>query len=93
MKMNSVEMPTQRRRDFFAYIFYTQSRIQQAAIYGCKNIISHARNHKTDESLDYIALWNASMLQQSEIVEAMAAKQMKRDGNYAPLPARKLVRD
>ena len=65
----------------------------QLAIYGCKNIISHARDHKTDESLDYIALWNASMLQQSEIMEAMAAKQMKRDGNYAPLPARKLVRE
>ena len=63
----------------------------QIAVYGCKNIITYSRDHTTTESLDYIGLWNASMLQQSEIMEAMAAKQMKRDGNFAPLPAIKKV--
>ena len=56
------------------------------AIYGCKRIIKHARDHKTEETLDYIGIWNASMLKQSEIMEAMMAKQQKREAQYAPLP-------
>ena len=43
------------------------------AIYGSKRIINFARDHSTSDTLDYIGIWNASMLQQDEIVEAMNA--------------------
>ena len=56
------------------------------AVHGAKQIITYARDHSTQDSLKQIGLWNASMLSQSEIMEAMMAKQMKKEGNFAPLP-------
>lgn len=57
------------------------------AIYGSKRIINYARDHGTADSLDYIGLWNASMLQPTEIKEAFAAAAEKRDGDFAELPS------
>ena len=59
------------------------------AVYGCKRIITYARDHSTQETLDNIAVWNMSMLIPSEMMEAMQAKMQKRDGNYMDLPKRK----
>lgn len=56
------------------------------AVHGCKDIITYARDHTTAETLDRIALWNASMLQPSELMAAMAAKQTGQPGQFAPLP-------
>ena len=56
------------------------------AVHGAKQIITYARDHSTQDSLKQIGLWNASMLNQSEIMEAMMSKQMKKEGNFAPLP-------
>lgn len=56
------------------------------AVYGCKRMINYARDHSTADGLDYIAIWNASMLQLDEIQEAMAANAEKRPGDFAPLP-------
>ncbi len=61
------------------------------AIYGLKNIVTYARDHTTADTLDYIGLWNASMLQQSEVMEAMGAKQSNKPGNFAPLPRLKKI--
>lgn len=63
------------------------------AVHGCKNIITYARDHNTQDTLDYIGLWNASMLQGSEIMAAMIAKQNKQTGNFAPLPPLKKLTD
>ncbi len=60
------------------------------AISGCKRIINYSRDHSTQDSLDYIRLWNASHLQFEEIAEAMMAKAQNRPGNFVELPA---VRD
>ena len=57
------------------------------AVYGSKKIINHSRDHSTADSLDYISLWNASMLQPDEISEAFAAAQEEREGNFVDLPA------
>ncbi|MDD9895567.1 MAG: crotonase/enoyl-CoA hydratase family protein [Gammaproteobacteria bacterium] len=57
------------------------------AIYGSKRIINYARDHNTKDTLDYIGIWNASMLQQDEIKEAMTATSEKRDGEFVELPA------
>ena len=40
------------------------------AVYGCKRIISYSRDHSTADSLDNIAIWNMSMLNPSEMMEA-----------------------
>jgi enoyl-CoA hydratase len=56
------------------------------AVYGCKRMINYARDHTTADGLDYIGIWNASMLQPEEMAEAMTANREKRAGNFADLP-------
>ncbi len=56
------------------------------AVYGCKRMINYARDHSTADGLDYIGIWNASMLQPEEMVEAMTANAQKREGDFVDLP-------
>jgi enoyl-CoA hydratase len=56
------------------------------AIYGCKRMINYSRDHNTADGLDYIGIWNASMLQPEEMVEAIMANSAKRPGNFVDLP-------
>lgn len=58
------------------------------AVAGCKRMINFARDHSTADGLDYIAIWNASMLKVEEIQEALAANSEDRAGNFVPLPPR-----
>ncbi len=59
------------------------------AVYGCKKMINYARDHSTDDGLDYIAIWNASHLKLEEIQEAMMSNAEKRPGNFVDLPIKK----
>lgn len=56
------------------------------AVYGCKRMINYARDHSTGDGLDYIGIWNASMLQPEEMVEAISANAEKRQGDFVDLP-------
>lgn len=56
------------------------------AIYGCKRMITYARDHNTADALDYVGVWNASMLQPSEMVEAITARAQKREAKFVDLP-------
>ena len=56
------------------------------AVYGCKRMITYSHDHSTSDSLDYIAIWNASMLQIPEMQEAMKANSEKREGDFVELP-------
>ena len=56
------------------------------AVYGCKRMITYARDHNTADGLDYIGVWNMSMLQPSEMAEAITARAQKRAPNYVDLP-------
>ena len=58
------------------------------AVYGCKHMINYSKDHTTADTLDYIAIWNASFLQSQEMQEAMTANAEKRPGDFAPLPGR-----
>ena len=49
-------------------------------------MITYARDHNTADGLDYIGVWNASMLHPSEMLEAITARAEKRDGEFADLP-------
>ncbi len=59
------------------------------AVYGCKQMINYARDHNTSDGLDYISIWNASMLQPDEMAEAITANREKRPGDFADLPPRR----
>ncbi|MBN1614712.1 MAG: enoyl-CoA hydratase/isomerase family protein, partial [Deltaproteobacteria bacterium] len=55
-------------------------------LYGCKRMINYARDHRTADGLDYIGIWNASMLQPEEMMEAIMANAAKRPGDFVDLP-------
>ena len=56
------------------------------AVFGSKRMINYARDHSTADGLDYIAIWNASMLQPAEMQEAMTANAEQRPGDFVDLP-------
>ena len=60
-----------------------------SAVYGSKRIITYGRDHSTKEALDQIGVWNMSMLNPAEMMEAMAAKAQKRTPNYPDLPKKR----
>ena len=57
-----------------------------AAVYGCKKVIDFSRDHTIDEGLEWINMWNASMLSQSELMEGFQSYKSKKEGNFAELP-------
>ena len=56
------------------------------AVYGSKKIITYSRDHDTKDTLNFIRIWNASMLQRDEIAEAITANSEKREGQFTELP-------
>ena len=56
------------------------------AVYGCKRMAIYSRDHSTAAALDYISIWNASMLQRDEILEAIRAGRENRPDEFAELP-------
>lgn len=59
------------------------------AVYGSKRMINYARDHSTEDALDYISIWNTSMMNSEEILEAINAKGEKRPGEFVDLPRRR----
>jgi enoyl-CoA hydratase len=55
------------------------------AVWGSKEMLNYARDHAIADGLDYIATWQAGMYHPSDMAEAFAAKQEKRDAEYADL--------
>lgn len=52
------------------------------AVQGCKEMINYTRDHSVEDSLNYVATWNAGMLLSNDLLEAMAAAQQKRPGQF-----------
>lgn len=55
------------------------------AVTGCKRMINYARDHSTADTLDYIGLWNASMLRTEDIKESYIAKSERRAPQFDDL--------
>jgi enoyl-CoA hydratase len=55
-------------------------------------MINYARDHSTADGLDYISIWNSSMANNPEIMEALTAKQEGRPADFVDLPARRTHR-
>ena len=49
------------------------------AISGIKEVINYSRDHTVDESLNYVALWNAAMKYEDDLKETFIAKMEKRE--------------
>ncbi len=55
------------------------------AVTGSKVLINYGRDHSTADTLDYVGLWNASMLSGPHMQEAFSAKMEKRAPVYPDL--------
>ena len=52
------------------------------AIAGTKRMISYMRDHSVDDGLEYVATWNAAMLQSSDLRLAMTAHMTKQKPEF-----------
>ncbi|MDZ5603881.1 crotonase/enoyl-CoA hydratase family protein [Pseudomonas sp. RP23018S] len=53
------------------------------AVAGTKAMLGYMRDHRVDDGLDYIATWNAAMLQSEDLRIAMAAHMSKQAPTFA----------
>ncbi|MGX1127002.1 crotonase/enoyl-CoA hydratase family protein [Pseudomonas sp. HLS-6 TE3448] len=53
------------------------------AVAGTKEMLSYMRDHRIDDGLEYIATWNAAMLQSTDLRVAMAAHMSKQKPEFA----------
>nr|WP_269805672.1 crotonase/enoyl-CoA hydratase family protein [Pseudomonas putida] len=53
------------------------------AVAGTKEMLSYMRDHRIDDGLDYIATWNAAMLQSEDLRVAVAAHMSKQKPTFA----------
>ncbi len=53
------------------------------AIRGTKEMIGYARDHRVEDGLEYIATWNAAMLQSADLQTAMMAHMSKKNPEFA----------
>ena len=56
---------------------------------GSKRMINYARDHSTADALDYISIWNTSMMNSGEIMEAITARAEGRTAAFVDLPAKR----
>ena len=53
------------------------------AVAGTKEMLSYMRDHRIDDGLEYIATWNAAMLQSTDLRVAVAAHMSKQKPEFA----------
>jgi enoyl-CoA hydratase len=49
---------------------------------GTKEMLTYMRDHRIDDGLEYIATWNAAMLQSTDLRVAMAASMSKQKPQF-----------
>ena len=57
------------------------------AITGIKQVLNHARDHSIEDGLEYVAMWNAGMLQGDDVGTAIRAQTAKHEAVFANLKA------
>lgn len=63
------------------------------AVTGTKRVLAYTRDHSVDDSLEYMATWQAGMFLTGDLIEQMLANREKRPAKFDNLmPARNLVR-
>lgn len=57
------------------------------AITGIKQVLNYGRDHSVADGLEYVAVWNAGMLQGDDMREAVKAQMTRQSATYANLKA------
>jgi enoyl-CoA hydratase len=57
------------------------------AITGIKQVLNYSREHSIADGLEYVAVWNAGMLQGEDMKEAVKAQMARLSATYANLKA------
>lgn len=57
------------------------------AIAGIKQVLNYSREHSIADGLEYVAVWNAGMLQGSDVPEAVKAQMSRSQARFADLKA------
>jgi enoyl-CoA hydratase len=57
------------------------------AIAGIKQVLNHGRDHSVADGLEYVAVWNAGMLQGDDVASAVRAQMAKSQAVFADLIA------
>jgi len=57
------------------------------AITGIKQVLNYGREHSIADGLEYVAVWNAGMLQGEDMKEAVKAQMARLSATYANLKA------
>jgi len=76
------------QEEMLEYVLGTAKEIASKdplTVTGCKVLVNYGRDHSTADTLDYIGVWNASMLPPPHMQEAFAAKAEKRDAEFPDL--------
>lgn len=55
------------------------------AVTGIKRVLNHGRDHSIEDGLEYVALWNAAMLQGEDVPNAVRAQIAKQKAVFADL--------
>ncbi|MEO9969088.1 MAG: crotonase/enoyl-CoA hydratase family protein [Hyphomonadaceae bacterium] len=74
--------------DMMAYVMELATEIagkNPIAVTGSKVVINYGRDHSTADTLDYIGVWNASMLAPPHMQEAFMAQAQKREPEFPDL--------
>ncbi len=57
------------------------------AITGIKQVLNHGRDHSVADGLEYVAVWNAGMLQGEDMQQAVKAQMTRQSATYSNLKA------
>lgn len=55
------------------------------AVWGSKEMLNYSRDHSVADGLDHIATWQTGMFQPADMIEALTARQQKRDPAFEDL--------
>ncbi|GAA0832723.1 crotonase/enoyl-CoA hydratase family protein [Marinomonas arenicola] len=58
------------------------ARNSPLAVAGCKEMINYSRDHSVEDSLKYMATWQAGMFRPNDMVKSFAAKQQKTQAKF-----------
>ncbi|PID43870.1 MAG: enoyl-CoA hydratase [Proteobacteria bacterium] len=61
------------------------ARQSPMAVAGCKEMINYSRDHGVENSLKYMATWQAGMFRPQDMMKCFAAKAQKKDPEFDPL--------
>lgn len=57
-------------------------------LHGCKLTMNYSREHSVSDGLEYVAMFNAAVLEKSEILQAVDIRQSKKPADFSDLESR-----